>query len=119
YAAPRTLERIPVLSSHYKAWTMIKAIIDKIKTIFDNLVAIERSRDSYISMIAEDFRKGEVQYKYFASKRGVFPNGLTEQRKWEWATLQELVTLFVKDSFVTRQQQCDTAFLSRRRKKEA
>ena len=117
YAVPRTLERIPVLSSHYKAWTMIKAIIDKIKTIFDNLVAIERSRDSYISMITEDYRKAEVQYKYFASRRGTFPPGLTEQNKWEWDNLEEMVTLFVKDSYVTRAATIgDTAFLARKEK---
>src|SRR6185437_10595403 len=67
FECPRTLQRITVLTSHYSPWTLTKTIIEKIKGIFDTLIAVERSRDHCLTKIAEDSRKAEIQYRYFAS----------------------------------------------------
>ena len=61
FSCPRSfIERSHVLTAHYRPWTTIKLIIEKVKSVFDTIVTIERLRKSHLEKISEDFAKTHV-----------------------------------------------------------
>src|SRR6185437_11714752 len=53
FYCPKTfIERSQVLAVHYRPWTTIKLIIEKVKSVLDTIVTIERLRKSHLRKVS-------------------------------------------------------------------